>query len=432
MPPESVSSPSLYFQADALKAQRLRHARLFATGLLLVMALIYLTCLRYEHAAPALGYVAAFAEAAMIGGLADWFAVTALFRYPLGVPIPHTAIIPKNKNRIADNLGSFIETHFLQPEQLLTRIDAFNPARRLAIWLARPGAKRELTDQAAHFFTFVLGTLDDPRLAAIARDLVLKSIARADFGGSAAMLIQLLRQDNRHQQILDGVLRELLAQLESPKTQAYLAGLIAKEFDVLRWVALDEAGGRYLARKLVSAALLEIDHALVQPDHPLRATFDRQLAELADNLQNDAAMRQKLENWRDALLASPALHEKLDGLWGTLLASLQQDLTGENSQIRSRVGAAIKQLGLRLHEDRAFGEWLNQQLRDFASRSLVRYRSEIGRFIADQLKAWDDKVLVERLELNVGIDLQFIRVNGTLVGGLIGLLIYSARHGLGF
>ncbi|GGP22957.1 DUF445 domain-containing protein [Silvimonas iriomotensis] len=427
--PSSVES---ILQADPAKAARLRRARTFATSLLIVVTVLYLITLRLEHLHRAFGYVAAFSEAAMIGALADWFAVVALFRYPMGVPIPHTAIIPRNKNRIADNLGTFIETHFLQPEQLLARIDAFDPARRLSIWLARPGAKRELTEQAAHFLHFVLGTLDDRRFAHIARDLVLKAIGNADFAGSAATLIQVLREDGRHQQVLDGVLRVLLGKLEDPKTQSWLSGLLAKEFDVLRWVALDEAGGRYLARKLVTAAVLELDHALVQPDHMLRQAFDDQLRQLAKDLAEDPALRGKVDAWRDMLTASPMLHDKLDDLWRTLLDSLQRDLTSENSQIRSRVGAAIKQLGLRLHEDQAFAEWLNQQIRDFAARSLVRYRSEIGRFIADQLKAWDNRVLVARLELNVGVDLQFIRVNGTLVGGAVGLLIYSVRHAVGF
>ncbi|GGP25814.1 membrane protein [Silvimonas amylolytica] len=410
----------------------MRRARTFATSLLILVTVMYLITLRFEHIHPAFGYVAAFSEAAMIGALADWFAVVALFRYPMGVPIPHTAIIPRNKNRIADNLGTFIETHFLQPEQLLARIDAFDPARRLSIWLARPGAKRELTEQAAHFLNFVLGTLDDPRFANIARDLVLKAMSNADFAGSAATLIQVLREDGRHQQVLDGVLRVLLTKLEDPKTQSWLSGLLAKEFDVLRWVALDEAGGRYLARKLVTAAMLELDHALVQPDHMLRHAFDDQLRQLAADLGKDPALRSKVDSWRDMLIASPLLHDKLDGLWRTVLDGLQSDLTSENSQIRSRVGAAIKQLGLRLHEDQAFAEWLNQQIRDFAARSIIRYRSEIGRFIADQFKAWDNRVLVARLELNVGVDLQFIRVNGTLVGGAVGVLIYSVRHAVGF
>ncbi|MBB5192029.1 uncharacterized membrane-anchored protein YjiN (DUF445 family) [Silvimonas terrae] len=419
-------------QADPAKVLRLRRARTFATSLLVIVTLLYVLALRLDHLHPAMGYVAAFSEAAMIGALADWFAVVALFRYPMGVPIPHTAIIPRNKNRIADNLGAFIETHFLQPEQLLARIDAFDPARRLSIWLARPGAKRELTEQAAYFLKFVLGTLDDPRLAAIARELVLKALGTADFAGSAATLIKVLREDGRHQQVLDGVLRVLLGKLEDPKTQVWLSGLLAKEFDVLRWVALDEAGGRYLARKLVTAAMLELDHALVQPDHMLRHAFDDQLRQLASDLAEDPALREKVQTWRDMLITAPALHDKLDGLWRSLLDGLQNDLTHENSQIRSRVGAAIKQLGLRLHEDQAFAEWLNQQIRDFAARSIIRYRSEIGRFIADQLKAWDNRVLVARLELNVGVDLQFIRVNGTLVGGAVGLLIYSVRHVFGF
>lgn len=426
-----LSSP-LLVQSEINKALRLRRMRLFATSLLIAVTVLYIFCLRFEAAWHPLAYGAAFAEAAMIGALADWFAVAALFRYPLGIPIPHTAIIPRNKNRIADSLGVFIETHFLQPEQLLVRIDSFNPARRIGIWLARPGAKRDLTETGAYFLNYVLSTLDDPRLAAAAREMALKALAKADFSQAAASLLQVLRAQGKHQHLLDGVLRELLAQLQSPSVQDYLSGLIAREFNVLRWVALDEAGGRYLARKLVAAGISELESALANPVHSVRLSFDEQLIDLTNKLRQDPALQEKLSAWRDGLLDSADLQHRMTALWHDLLASLQADLASEDSQIRSKMGSAIKQFGRRLHEDQAFADWLNNQIRSFAARSLARYRSEIGRFIADQLKAWDNKILVERMELNVGVDLQYIRVNGTVVGGLVGLIIYAVRHGVGW
>ncbi|KPC52082.1 DUF445 domain-containing protein [Amantichitinum ursilacus] len=427
-----TAAAPLHLQAEIAKAMRLRRMRTFASALLAAVTLLYLFCLKFESSHPWLGYAAAFAEAAMIGALADWFAVTALFRYPLGIPIPHTAIIPRNKNRIADSLGVFIETHFLQPEQLLVRIDSFNPARRIAIWLARPGAKRDLTATGTYFLSYVLTTLDDPRLTAMAREMALKALGKADFSQAAASLLQVLRAQGKHQHMLDGVVRELLERLQSTTTQEYLADIIAKEFSVLRWVALDGTSGRYLARKLVAAGINELETVLVNPAHSLRLSFDEQLVELTNKLRQDPALQQKLSDWRDNLLASTELQDRMNSMWHNLLESLQADLAHPQSQIQQKMGSAIKQFGRRLHEDQAFADWLNGQIRGFAARSLARYRSEIGRFIADQLKAWDNRVLVERMELNVGVDLQYIRVNGTVVGGLVGLLIYTARHALGW
>ncbi|BCL74633.1 membrane protein [Jeongeupia sp. HS-3] len=419
---------ALYAQREAEKRQRLQRSRAGATGLLLLMAALALLALLVGGGRGGWGYLAAFAEAAVIGGLADWFAITALFKHPMGLPIPHTAIVPQNKARIADSLGQFIETHFLLPDVLAKRIDAFNPARRLAVWLARPNNGRQLTEQGTQFFRFLLDMLDDSKMSLLVRDLALKQLAQIDLAGRIAALLRIVRKADGHQQVFESVVRTALARLDTPQTQDYLATLIANEFNVLRWVALDEAGGRYLARKLIAASSHELERALADHEHPLRLAFDTQLTDWMSALEHDPQTRQQLAAWQRSLLDDSRLQQGLDGLWRDVLGWLRNDLERDDSQIRAKLGGAVKQLGRRLRDDVVFADWLNLRLRTFAAQSLTRYRSEIGIFIADQLKAWDDKVLADRLETNVGIDLQFIRVNGTLVGGLIGLLIYAVRQ----
>ncbi|WP_432721519.1 DUF445 domain-containing protein [Jeongeupia wiesaeckerbachi] len=418
----------LYTHREAEKRHRLRRARTGATGLLLLMAALALLALSVGEGRGAWGYLAAFAEAAVVGALADWFAITALFKHPMGLPIPHTAIVPQNKARIADSLGQFIETHFLLPEVLAKRIDDFNPARRLAVWLARPANARQLTEQGTQLFRFVLDMLDDPKLSQLVRDLAVKRLGQLDLGSRGAALLQIVRHSGQHQKVFDGVIEAALSRLDTPNAHDYLAGVIANEFNVLRWVALDEAGGRYLARKLIGATSQALERSLAEPDHPLRQAFDRQLGDWIGALGHDAETREQLAQWQRKLLDDEGLQNGLEQLWRDAVGWLRHDLERDDSQIRAKVGAAVKQFGLRLRDDTVFVDWLNARLRTFAAQSLARYRGEIGVFIADQLKGWDDKVLVERLELNVGIDLQFIRVNGTLVGGLIGLLIYTARQ----
>ncbi|AOY01856.1 DUF445 domain-containing protein [Jeongeupia sp. USM3] len=426
--PLDDSASELYARREAEKRRRLRRARAGATGLLLSMVVLALLALFVGEGRGGWGYLAAFAEAAVVGALADWFAITALFRHPMRLPIPHTAIVPQNKVRIAESLGQFIETHFLLPEVLAKRIDAFNPARRLAVWLARPANARQLTEQGTQLFRFVLDMLDEPKLAQLVRDFAVRRLGQVDLGRRSAALLQIVRHSGQHHKLFDGIVRAALSRLDTPNAHDYVAGVIASEFNVLRWVALDEAGGRYLARKLIGATSQTLERALAEPDHPLRQAFERQLGDWIGALGHDPDTRAQLAQWQRKLLDDAGLQDGLEQLWRDALGWLRHDLERDDSQIRAKVGAAVKQFGLRLRDDTAFVDWLNARLRTFAAQSLARYRGEIGVFIADQLKGWDDKVLVDRLELNVGIDLQFIRVNGTLVGGLIGLLIYTARQ----
>nr|WP_314902222.1 DUF445 domain-containing protein [uncultured Deefgea sp.] len=411
-----------------LKLQRLNSHKRRATALLVLMLIIMLVSGYYRRDYPSLGYVVAFAEAALVGGLADWFAVTALFRHPLNLPIPHTAIIPKNKHRIADSLGEFIETHFLSSERIMSKVREFNPAMRLGLWLQQLVNAKAASDQVARLLDFVLQSLTEPAMVLRLRELMRQQLGQIDLVKPAGEILAVIRQSGQHQVLLDVVLTHLDSELQKPALQQHIANIIAAEFDYLRWISLDEAGGRYMARKLVHAAGREVQQMREMADHPLRAHFDTALADLQQRLVHDQALQQQLKTTQEHLLAQPTLLNAIDGMWARVVAWLADDLARQDSVLRSKLANSLQHFGLRLASDVVLADWLNRHARVAAGQLVKKYRRQIGQFIAEQLKTWDDEVMVERLEVNVGGDLQFVRLNGTLVGGLIGLALYSLHQ----
>lgn len=411
-----------------LKLQRLNQHKRRATALLVLMLIIMLVSGYYRREYPQLGYVVAFSEAALVGGLADWFAVTALFRHPLNLPIPHTAIIPKNKHRIADSLGEFIEQHFLSSERVMAKVREFNPALRLGAWLQQPDKSTAAADQVSRLLDFVLQSFTEPMMVQRLRNLLRQQLVQVDLVKPAGEILAVVRQSGQHQALLDAVLTHLDTELQKPALQQHIAGIIAAEFDYLRWISLDEAGGRYMARKLVHAAGREVQKMRETADHPLRAHFDLALADLQQRLMHDADLQQHLKATQAHLLAQPAFLQAVDGIWARLVAWLSADLATPDSALRRKVSNSLQHLGVRLANDAALAEWLNRQARIAAGQLVKKYRHQIGQFIAEQLKTWDDQVMVERLEVNVGVDLQFVRLNGTLVGGVIGLVLYTLHQ----
>ncbi|WP_255990862.1 DUF445 domain-containing protein [Chitinolyticbacter albus] len=412
----------------AAKRQKLRQARTFATGLLIAALLLFLLAESQHAGHPAWGYASAFAEASVVGALADWFAVTALFRHPLGIPIPHTAIIPKNKARIADSLGGFIETHFLSAEQVAARIEAFNPARRIAAWLSRPSHVDELAAQSQQLAQYLMTLLDEPHLRDAARRVVRDALSELDWARHGGELLGVLLAERQHQLLLDLVLAKVAERLERPDIQTLLSGMIAQELSYLRWMALDEAGGRFVARKLVAAVTHEFERVRGDEHHALRRLIDTELDALILRLQHDESLRQRAQAWVRELAEAPSFERQFGGLWQGMVDALHADFARPESLLRSKVAGGARRLRDQLREDVQLAGWVNRSVRDAAARAVSRYREQIGRFIADQLKGWDDVVMVERLELNVGVDLQFIRINGTVVGGMIGLLIHAMQQ----
>ncbi|WKB53459.1 DUF445 domain-containing protein [Eleftheria terrae] len=414
------------------KASGLARMKRLALGLLLLAALLYglSTALQGRH--PAWSYVAAFAEAAMIGAIADWFAVVALFRRPMGLPIPHTAIVPANKARIGANLANFICSHFLSTPQVLEKLRNFDAAGRLAGWLAAEGHAEQVGGHLKAALRYGLDALDDERVGHFLRNSVQQRLSRVDVARLAGRLLDVLTTQRRHQALLDEVLQQVAALLEEEGVREKIAAVIAREVKYLRYLGLDQLAGQVATGKIVSGVGRIIGEMGQDPAHPLRLRFDEYMAGFIERLKEDPQFRLKGEQLREEVLAHPALADYLRGLWHELRAWLHDDLSREDSGIGRRLTEAARTLGAKLQADTAMREWINAQVLAAAPPSIERYREDIRRYIVARVDAWNTQELTQELERNIGRDLQFVRINGTLVGGLIGLLIHTVTQWLPF
>ncbi|HSV61379.1 MAG TPA: DUF445 domain-containing protein [Variovorax sp.] len=396
-----------------------------ALGLLGAAACVYALAIAMEERHIAWGYVAAFAEAAMVGAIADWFAVVALFRHPLGLPIPHTAIIPENKSRIGANLAGFICNNFLSTPQVLAKLEQFDPAGRLAHWLAQGGNAQQLGRLGVAAARYGLSAFDDERVRAFLGRAASSGLAKVDLSQLAGQALEALTEGGRHQALLDDVLRQVALLVEGEAVQEHITEAIAREIKALRYVGLDQVAARMATRKVVAVVASTIGDLAAQPEHPLRLRFDAFTHEFIDRLQHDAAFQARGEKLRADLLAHPALGQYLHGLWDELLAWLHADLGRPDSSIGARIAELATTLGQRLEADAPMRHWINEQITGAAPLAIERYREDIRRYIVERVDAWNTDEMTVELERNVGRDLQFIRINGTLVGGLVGLGIHA-------
>ncbi len=400
----------------------------FALALLCAAAVLYVLATVFGDLHPAMGYVAAFAEAAMVGAIADWFAVVALFRHPLGLPIPHTPIIPRNKDRIGANLAGFICNNFLSTPQVLSKLEAFDPAGRLAAWLADPQRAQWLGERAVTVVRYSLSAFDDARVRRFLREAAAAGIGKVDLSRLLGQALDALTAGGRHQALLDDVLAQVATLLEQEPVQEHLTEAIAREVKALRYVGLDQVAARMATRKLVSAVARTLAETVAEPAHPLRVRFDHFMDDFIVRLRHDPEFIARGERIRAELIAHPALGDYLQGLWDELLAWLDQDLRRPDSSIGARIAALAQGLGQRLEADAAMRRWINDQILAGAPLMIERYREDIRLYIVERVAQWNAQEMTAELERNIGRDLQFIRVNGTLVGGLAGLLIHAVTQ----
>lgn len=416
--PESAPAPR--------RRRDLAQMRRLALALLLLCAALYALATWLQSRHPAWAWVAAFGEAAMVGAIADWFAVVALFRRPLGLPIPHTAVIPANKSRIGANLADFLCSHFLSTEQVLAKLRETQPAARLADWLAEPAHAQRVAHHLAAAARYGLSTLDDERVRRFVGSASLAALQRIDLAPLAGGLLDVLTAGRRHQALLDAVLQQVGRHLDDDALREQIAQLIAAEVNVLRYVGLDAVAGAYAARKIVAAVGRIVAEMGADAEHPLRQRFDARVAEFVERLKSDAALQARTEALKRDVLAQPQLADYLHGVWTDVLAWLRDDLErGDDSSLRARVGEAAATLGARLRDDTAMQQWIDAQLVEAAPRWIERYRDDIRRYIVERVDAWNTEELTCEIERNIGPDLQYVRINGTLVGGLIGLAIHA-------
>jgi uncharacterized membrane-anchored protein YjiN (DUF445 family) len=412
------------------RAADLARMKLIALGLLMTAGVLYLVAVLLGARHPAWAYVAAFSEAAMVGAIADWFAVVALFRHPLGLPIPHTAIIPSNKNRIGANLATFICANFLGTEAVLDKIKRFGAATRLANWLADAQHAEQAAIHLGAALRYALGAFDDRRVRRFIRTTLIDQLDKADIARLASSLLAALTTDGRHQALLDALLRKLATVLDDETLKAKIAEVIAAEVKYLRLVGLDNVAGRYATSKIVAGVIRLVGEMADHPEHPLRLEFDGFVASFIERLKDDPALRTRWQVLQRELLASPALSRALHGLWHDLVHWIRSDLTAADSVLLQRTITGIRRVGHKLQTDPQMQAWLEEQLLAAAPRWIERYREDIRLYIIARVSDWNTGEMTRELERNIGRDLQFIRINGTLVGGLVGLVIFSATQWL--
>lgn len=410
------------------KYQQLKRSKRLALALLLVAAVTFVVTLFLPPNFWVLG-LKAIAEAAMVGALADWFAVVALFRR---VPVPfisrHTAIIPRNKDRIGENLGRFVQEKFLDTDSLLALIRRHDPSQMLAQWLNTPGNADRIGRHLLQVMRGFLDLTDDERIQRFLRRAVHRALDKVDLTQSSALLLDSLTKNNRHQELLDAAVQQLLRLLHKPGTREFIAAQIVRwlkrEHPIKAKMLPTEWLGEHSADLVANAVDSILDEVAINQGHELRLGFDRAVQRLIEKLKTDPEMAERAEVIKSWLKEDESLNRYIGELWQDLRSWLKADLNSEDSRVQERVRLAALWFGETLAADEALRTSMNQHLEDAARSIAPEFAEFLTRHISDTVKSWDAREMSQQIELNIGRDLQFIRINGTLVGGTIGLVLY--------
>ncbi len=411
--------------ADLDRQSRLRRAKSFATSLLLVAAAVFvLVQPAAASGASWAGYVSAAAEAGMVGGLADWFAVTALFRRPLGLPIPHTALIPTRKDALGASLGDFVGDNFLSAEVVRRRILDVDVAGRLGLWLSDPGHARRVTDELAALLRGAIEVLSDDDVRGVAESAIRQRIGATDVAPVAGRLLGEVVADGSHHALVDVTAVRTAAWLRA--NPSVVVAAVQDQAPTWSPAFVDRAMAKRVHAELVRIA----DQVVADPKHPLRVTLDRYLTELARDLRDDPDTAARLQALVTRLLDHEATRDALGTLVGATRRAVVALLDEPDGELQQRSAEAVQRLGGRLSSDPALRDKVDGWLGDAVDHVVTRYRGEITRTITDTVDRWDGDEASRRIELAAGRDLQFIRVNGTIVGALAGVAIHAVAVGL--
>ncbi len=411
-----------YSGGEAVTQDRALAMRRTATGLLVLMAAVFIVTARYLDLHPAWGYVHAFSEAAMVGGLADWFAVTALFRRPLGLPIPHTAIIPENKDRIADTMAVFLRENFLIPSVVARRMSEMNLAKAVGTYLSDPdgNTNSRIRAGAGELLVEALESLDPERLGGQVRTGLASGIERLEVAPLLGQVLDAMIADGRHRPIMDSLIRWAGLVLEDNE-EMVRAMIHERANALLRFTGLDER----LANSVLDGLYKLLAEVLIDPEHPLRSKIEDGLHDLAKGLRDDPELQARVERIKNDIIANPAVATWWQAVWERIRRKLIAMLRGDGSgEELGNLKGTLTEMGAALRDDAR----LQMQVNRFARRTAVgiatRYGDNIVQLVSETVRRWDAQTITGRIEGAVGRDLQFIRINGTLVGGLVGVTIH--------
>jgi uncharacterized membrane-anchored protein YjiN (DUF445 family) len=408
---------------DVTRAADLRRMKRVATALFIAVTALFVVAQVIEDDVSAFAYVAAFAEAAMVGALADWFAVTALFRHPLRIPIPHTAIIPKRKDQIGRSLGQFVETNFLTRELLDERLARAQIGARLGTWLSHPANAERASGAIADALRGTVDVLDDDAISGAVGTLVERRLRETSVAPLLARAIDIGIERGHHERLLDAILTGLGEFLEENRDT--FRSRLEKESP---WWIPEPIDDR-IFRKIFGGVQRFLADVREHPEHEVRASITGRLLSFAVRLRDDPQLVAKGEEVKDELLAHPAVRAWMTSIWGEVKTSLVKAAEDPDSELRRRLAFGMSRLGERLRDDAELQAKVDAWVASAVGYVVDNYRGEVSHLIESTVERWDAETTSRRLELQVGRDLQFIRINGTVVGGLAGLVIFTiSRH----
>jgi uncharacterized membrane-anchored protein YjiN (DUF445 family) len=409
---------------EAAQRAALRRNRRLATALLICVGAIFLATTMLHEAGFWALLVRAGAEAAVVGALADWFAVTAVFRRPLGLPIPHTAIVQRNKDRIGAALGAFVARNFLTPTLLSAKLRAVDPAGRLTDWLTRPANAEAVAERAMLALPTLIGALEDQEIREFALRALGEQLRAADFSALLGRTLAAVTADEPFDTLFDRLL-DFLQNALADHAPAIYEGV---EERTAWWVP--KSVDRRIASGIVGG-IAELLGEIRERGNPKRIAVRRRVGQLADDLIHSPAHRQKLESLKAQLLAQPEIRTWLAAIWDGMRKIVLADLALRESKTREALARGTLSLGRALAADDAMRARLNAAIEETALAIILPWRGEIGTFISDAVKGWETRTVVDRLELALGADLQYIRITGTLVGACVGCALYLVAVLLG-
>ncbi|WP_425608715.1 DUF445 domain-containing protein [Streptomyces albipurpureus] len=416
-----------YTEADEEKQRGVRRMKLTATGLLVFVAVVFAlaTWAKNAGAGPWAGYLAAAAEAGMVGALADWFAVTALFRHPLGIPIPHTAIIPNKKDQLGASLGSFVGENFLSEDVVRARLRAVGIGGRLGTWLAEPEHADRVTAELSTALRGALTVLRDSDVQAVVGEAITRRADSAEIAPGVGKTLEKVVADGAHHRAVDLICARAHDWLVTHADSV----MDAVEGGAPGWTP------RFVDRKVGERVYRELLRFVVEmrdmPGHPARGAIDRFLTDFASDLQSDTDTRARVERMKSDLLARAEVQDVIASAWASVRTMIISAAEDDRSELRLRARASLLSLGARLATDERLQGKIDGWVEDAAVYVVTTYRGEITSLISETVASWDAEHTSRKIEAHIGRDLQFIRINGTVVGALAGLVIYSVVHAVG-
>jgi uncharacterized membrane-anchored protein YjiN (DUF445 family) len=410
--------------ADAARAAELKRVKALATLVLAGTLALFVIAKLLLNVHPVFGFVAAFAEAATIGGLADWYAVVALFKRPLGLPIPHTAIIQSNQERIADKLGEFIEVHFLEAAPVEAKLHQVDFGSFIADWLRERKRSDDLARFALRLLPEAFASTESSGLMTFITRRMTSQLQSIDLAPLVAGTLRAFVQERRHQALLDDLMRVVHDTLTQAETMAMIREKVRSQLPTLLKLYRTD---KFLVNKIVASATAFFEEVRRDPNHPFRGEFDRTVLSFVERLGTDKTYAGRIEGLKRDLLARPELSDLARNIWSNTRSFIERSASGETQVLQHHLAGMFVAAGEALKSDAELRSEINKGLVTVLTSFIADQKSGVSSFISEQVKAWNMGQLIALIEINIGKDLQYIRFNGSLIGGLAGLALYGGE-----